>query len=114
MSTLSGTDFELYAYRALRARYPASSGWQIHEQYVLPSGARVDFLITRGRDRVVVDCKDKATLTLGDVDQVDGYAAEARANAATIYIANDTDIPDQVYEETIALGIEIQRTQWGS
>lgn len=109
---MSGTDFELYVYRAIRARFPLYEGWEIEEQPTLSTGIRPDFVVSRGNYRVVIDAKDKGALEPRDLDQILVYAMRIHTRGAIIYLANDTDIPDSVSENARDIGIELTRTQW--
>jgi hypothetical protein len=109
---MSGTDFELYVYRAIRARFPRHKDWEIEEQPTLPSGNRPDFVVSRCDHRFVIDAKDKGALELRDLDQILVYAKKLNARGAIIYLANDTDISDSVWEYAQNVGIELRRTQW--
>jgi hypothetical protein len=109
---MSGTDFELYVYRAIRARFPRYEGWEIEEHPTLSGGDRPDFVVCLSNYRVVIDAKDKGALEPKDLDQILAYARRVRARGAIIYLANDTDIPDSVWEFARKAGIELTRTQW--
>jgi hypothetical protein len=109
---MSGTDFELYVYRTIRARFPQCDSWEILEQPTLDSGVRPDFVVRRRAYTIVIDAKDKGTLQLSDIDQLLEYAAELKAQSGIIYIANDTEVPDTVAEYANAKIVEITRTQW--
>ena len=109
---MSDTEFEIYVYNTLKARFPQNEGWQVSKQPTLPSTAKPDFLVRGSGSLVVVDAKDKERLERSDVDSVLGYVAELTARIGIIYTANDTEITDSVTEYAKAKGIEVTRTQW--
>lgn len=112
MLIMDGTEFELYVYRTIRARFPQYEDWEILEQPTLDSGARPDFVVYNSSYTIVVDAKDKEALQLTDIDQLLEYATELKARSGIIYIANDTYLPDAVINHANANGVEVRRTQW--
>ena len=105
-------DFEIRIRPTVRQRYPSNVGYKIYEQYPVPKVGILDFYVVRERERIVIDAKDKKTLAMCDIDQVDHYARELKATERMIYIANDTRVPDSVKEEADCLAIQIIRTQY--
>jgi len=109
---MSGMPFEVYIYNTIRRNYPAQDGWIIDEQPTLINGSRPDFIVSRRKSIVVIDAKDKAELAMDDIYQIDRYGQQCKARSAVIYVANDTEIPEDVKSYANELGIRIIRTQW--
>ena len=105
-------DFEEFVAVELEIEYPEKDGWDLEEQPVLPSGARPDFVLMHKNEMVVVDAKDKQSLTSADVRQVADYTDELDADEALIYIASDTEVSDDVEELADELGVDIVRTDY--
>lgn len=108
---MSGTPFEIYVYKIIRSNYPAQDGWKIYEQPTI-DGLRLDFVVSRGKSITVIDAKDKSKLNMKDVYQIDHYGQQCEVRRATIYIANDTQVPASVKDYADRLGVRIIRTQW--
>lgn len=108
----SGMDFEVYIRKTIKQRYPSNAGYKIYEQYPVLGVGILDFYVVRERERIVIDAKDKETLAISDIDQVDYYARELRATKRIIYVANDSHVPDSVKEKADSLAIQIIRTQY--
>jgi len=109
---LSGTEFELFIYRAIRRRFPQYEGWEILEQPTLDSGARPDFVVRGNSRTAVIDAKDKENLEPSDIDRIIEYANELHAHWVIIYIANDTYVSDAVQQYADRERVEVARTQW--
>jgi hypothetical protein len=109
---VSGADFENYMFDTISKRFPAYEGWNIEPQYTLGSGRRVDYLVWRDKCCIVIDCKDRATLSYADIDQILDYVEECNALKCIIYVANDTYVSDTVKQCAQDSDVEIQRTQW--
>jgi hypothetical protein len=105
-------DFEIYLRPTIKKRYPLNAGYKIFEQYTILGVGILDFYIVRGRERIVIDAKDKETLAMCDIGQVDYYARELKATARIIYIAHDTQMSNGVKKEATHLAIKIIRTQY--
>jgi hypothetical protein len=110
----SGMDFELYISQTVKKRYPQNVGYTVYEQYNIPDVGILDFYVVRGRERIVIDAKDKGAITKSDIQQVDDYARKLSATERIVYIANDTDVPNSVKDEADRLAIQIIRTQYRS
>jgi len=67
--------------------------------------------VTCGRSIAVIDTKDKAKLSMKDVYQIDHFGRRCKTRWAKIYVANDTQIPEDMKEYTEDLGVRIIRTQ---
>jgi hypothetical protein len=109
-----GGGFELYVYPTIRQRYPAHKGFRIHRPRFFHKVGILDFFVVRGRDRIVIDAKDKLILTGYDINQVDYYARKLRATERIIYIASDTQVPNAIKNEARRLDIKIIPTRYRS
>jgi hypothetical protein len=109
-----GGGFELYVYPTIRQRYPAHKGFRIHRSRFLRKVGILDFFVVRGRDRIVIDAKDKLILTSHDINQVDDYALKLGATERIIYIAGDTRVPNAIKNKAKRLDIKIIWTRYRS
>ena len=115
MSTLCGTPFENYVWlNSWRRYFPLSQGWTIEPQKLLAGRYRVDFAAWQGNLRAVGDAKDKARLTLDDVEKLLWDAGIFKAQDLYLFIAGDTNISDSVWNYADRNGIEIVQTRWRS
>lgn len=112
-------ELEKYVERVLKRRFPPSKGWLIIPKSRLPykgTSTSVDFEVTNRRtgERIVVDAKDKSSLSLADIRQLSAYKRSAKAKKAMFYIANRTHVPDSVDKAAQKSNIEICKTRFSS
>jgi len=108
----SGIEFEDYVYDIISRNFPARDGWGIEPQKELRVGLRVDYVVFRGSERVVIEAKDAQVLTLDHIEQVLEYRSEYKAQWAIIYIAADTEVSEFVREYADSHDVKITRTRW--
>jgi len=101
--------FENNVFDLLKKKF---EGAAISEQFHLGSGTIPDFVIENDRKVIVVDAKAKEVLSKGDIDQLIDYMVELDADAAFIYVAGFTVVPEAVEDYAILNGIEIEYTDW--
>ncbi len=109
---VSGTDFENHVYNSIRKYYPLWRGWEIDEQHSMRNRWRIDFLVSKGKRRIVIDAKDKSRLSYLDIDQILDYKRSKRAETAIIYTANDIEVSDSIKEYAESRNVLLQWTQW--
>lgn len=113
MKRITGLDFEEHVWRGVwLRRFPPSKGWDSERQKPLAGGYRVDFAAWNGNERAVGDAKDKAKVTLRDVNKLIGDAGIYKAKWLLLIVAGDTEISVQVREYAEDNDVEIARTRW--
>ncbi|HSB82005.1 MAG TPA: hypothetical protein VLM91_24760 [Candidatus Methylomirabilis sp.] len=71
----------------LASRHPSTEGWSVQRDHLLDSGAEVHFLASRGRESILVHCKEEAGNVLFEhVDHAAALATEAGAGSAVLYV----------------------------
>jgi hypothetical protein len=108
------SDFQKYVWETWwRRQFPRSKGWCIEYQKTLLDGAIViDFAAWVGNKRAVGDAKDKAVLTMDDVEKLIEDGSAFKAAYLYLIIAADTMMPDRVQEHADNNEVEIVRTRW--
>jgi hypothetical protein len=112
---ITGTEFEFYIYKTIRNNFPLKEGWEILENEEIEVGRsliRPDFVVRKRNVYAVIDAKDKASLELRDIDQILFYAGKTKAKEAIIYIANDTEVPQNVKDYADSERVKIRKSLW--
>jgi hypothetical protein len=115
----SGKEFEKYVERVLKRKFPVGKGWQIYPKSQLPykgTSTTVDFELTNKRtgERIIVDAKDKTSLSVADIRQLSAYKRSAKAKKAMVYIASRTHVSDSIDKAAKKSNIEICKTRYPS
>lgn len=114
----SGKEFQDYVQKSLKRKYPPKDGWEvIPQKQVRTRGilCKADFLIenSRRKKRIVVEAKDKSSLSTSDLRQLKEYKRQTKADEAIFYIANNTNVSRGI-EEAVekSTGMSIERTRY--
>ena len=112
MPTITGTEFEEYVWDNWWCRNFPTSDWGGDRQMPLAGGHRVDFVAYRGNERAIGDAKDKASLTLRDVEKLIEDGGIYKARWLYLLIAADTRVPFNVWDYADENGVTVIRTLW--
>ena len=112
MPIITGTAFEEYVWSNWWLRNFPTSDWSSEQQVPLAGSYKVDFVAYRGNERAIGDAKDKASLTLQDVEKLIEDAGIYKARWLYLIIAADTRIPYNIQGYADGEGVEIIRTRW--
>ena len=116
----SGKEFQDYVIKSLKRNYSPKDGWEVFPQkQVRIQGiiCKADFLIVNEKrnKKIVVEAKDKKSLTTNDLRQIKEYKRQAKADEAIFYLSKDTKVPSSI-DEAIrkSSGISKQITRFSS
>ena len=112
MPVTTGIAFEEYVWRNWWLRSFPTSDWSSEQQVSLAGTYKVDFVAYCGNNRAIGDAKDKARLTVQDVEKLIEDAGIYKARWLYLIIAADTRFSCSIRECTDDYGVEIIRTRW--
>jgi hypothetical protein len=93
----------------LASRYPSAEGWVIQREVLLESGSELDFVVSGNQESLVAHCKEERGNILFDhVDQAAGYAAEAGARSAILYVPIGSITPPVILEYAALQRVRIE------
>lgn len=93
----------------LASHYPPAEGWAIQRDLLLDSGTELHFLVGRDLQRIVVHCKEEQGNVLFDqIDQAAGFAAEAGAASAILYVPIGSYTPPSILEYAARQRVRIE------
>lgn len=115
-----GKEFQDYVYKSLKRKYPVRGGWEVFSQKqvrIMGIVCKADFLIenSKRKKRIIVEAKDKKTLSISDLRQLKEYKRGAKAQEAIFYVASYSHIPTTIKEAVgKSASIHIEKTRYGS
>lgn len=93
----------------LASHYPPALGWTTQRDILLESGSELHFVLNRERELIVVHCKEeRGSVLFEQVDQVAGFAAEAGAASAILYVPIGSYTPPIILEYAARQRVRIE------
>lgn len=93
----------------LASNYPPAQGWTLQRDILIESGSELHFVLSREGELIVAQCKEERGSVLFDqVDQAAGFAAEAGAGSAILYVPIGSYTPPIILEYAAGQRVRIE------